>query len=102
MTQPARVSRVAKWWRNEGDTEDSHALRAAVDGGLADADFNQLEGAMNEQEMTAYQQRYKARWMRWLDALSWSQGPMATWAPALNEQQKQEQSEYVKLHKCPF
>lgn len=52
--------------------------------------------------MSEYIQRYKARWRMWLDALSWSQGPMATWKPVLTEQQKREQAEYVKLHKCPF
>ncbi|MDB5937475.1 MAG: hypothetical protein JWQ01_4819 [Massilia sp.] len=57
---------------------------------------------MNEQEMTAYQQRYKARWRRWLEALSWSQGPMATWKPVLTAQQKQEAEIYRIKNSLPF
>jgi hypothetical protein len=98
--QPARM-RAAKWWPNEGHTEDSDAEWAAVDGGCvlggAGATFNQVEGVMSE-----YIRRYKARWRMWLDALSWSQGPMATWKPVLTEQQKKEAEIYRIKNSLPF
>jgi hypothetical protein len=68
----------------------------------AGADFNEMEGVMSEAETKVYQQRYLARWRRWLADLSWSQGPMKTWAPVLTEQQKREQEQYVIANKLPF
>jgi hypothetical protein len=61
-----------------------------------------MEKKMAAEELTAYQQRYIARWRRWLAELSWKNGPMATWKPVMTEQQKADQDEYVKLHNCPF
>jgi hypothetical protein len=68
----------------------------------AGADFNEMEGVMSEAETKVYQQRYLARWRRWLDALSWSKGPMATWKPVLTEQQKKEAEIYRIKHSLPF
>ncbi len=57
---------------------------------------------MNAEEWAEYQKRYRARWRRWLDELSWSRGAMTTWKPVMTEPQRKAHERYVKDHKLPF
>jgi hypothetical protein len=101
---PGSMRRVGEWWHttglgNEAHSEDSHSQRLA---GLAGEDFTYMGKKMTAEELTAYQQKYIARWRRWLAELSWKNGPMATWKPEMTEQQKKEFDEYRIKHSTPF